>query len=101
MEIKKDENALEVVKSSASNSPDDDIRYREAIFLTAAGIHSLARLALAVTGDDVSDMNEELTVNLESGLADEERMEQLFAQCLAVIESANRRMLSVIIKRNN
>jgi len=72
---------------------------QEAILLTV-GIHSIARLALAVTGSDVSDMNNELIVDLEPSM-DEADLENVFAKCLAIIESANRRMLSVIIDHGN
>lgn len=86
-------------KSSACIAPDYDTPCQKALLLTA-GIHSIARLALTVTGSDVSDMNNELIVDLESSM-DEADLEIFFAKCLAIIESANRRMLSVIIERGN
>lgn len=86
-------------KSSACIDPYFDTSCQQALLL-AVGIHSIARLALAFIGSDVSDMNNELIVDLESSM-DETDLENVFTKCLAIIESANRRMLSVIVERGN
>lgn len=90
---------MQEVKSSESIAIDYDTPCEKAFLLTA-GIHSIARLALAVTGGDVSDMNHDLIADLESSMKEED-LEIFFAKCLETIESANRRMLSVIIERSN
>ena len=90
---------MQEVKSSTCIAMDYDTPCQKALLLTA-GIHSIARLALAVTGGDVSDMNNNLIADLESSMKEED-LENFFAKCLVIIESANRRMLSVIIERSN
>lgn len=90
---------MQEVKSSECIAMDYDTPCQKAFLLTS-GIHSIARLALAFTGGDVSDMNNDLLAELESSMKEED-LENFFAKCLAIIESANRRMLSVIIERGN
>lgn len=90
---------MQEVKYSACIATDYDKPCQKVLLLTA-GIHSIARLALAVTGGDVTDMDNDLIADLESSMKEED-LENFFAKCLAIIESANRRMLSVIIERGN
>jgi len=90
---------MQEVKYSTCIATDYDTPSQKALLLTA-GIHGIARLALAVTGGDVSDMNNDLIADLESSMKEED-LENFFAKCLVIIESANRRMLSVIIERSN
>ena len=90
---------MQEAKFSACIAPDHETPCRKALLL-ATGIHSVARLALAVTGSDISNMSDDLIVDLESSM-DEVSVENALAQCLEIIERANRHMLSVIIKRGN
>ena len=90
---------MQEAKSSAFIVSDYDTPCRNALLLTA-GIHSIARLALAVTGSDVRNMNNELPFDSESDM-DEADFENVLAECLEIIESANRHMLSAIIERGN
>lgn len=90
---------MQEAKSSKYINPKIHTPCQRALLLTT-GIHSIARLALAVSGSDVSDMNSELKVDLNSNMSEAD-WEDIFVQCIEIIESSNRRMLSVIIERNN
>ncbi len=56
MEAIKDENSMQKANSPTSDVLDYDPPYRKVALLTTGGIISLARLALAVTGNDVRDI---------------------------------------------
>jgi len=72
---------------------------RNAVLVTA-GIHSIVHLALTITGNDTGNMKDDFMVDPVNGLneMDSENLENILAQCLAAIESANNRMLSILIE---
>ena len=97
MEAIKDENSMQKANSPTSDALDYDPPYQKVALLTTGGIISLARLALAVTGNDASDITNELTGGPDSNL-DETDIEKVFTQCIEIIEKVNDQMRSVIIE---
>lgn len=89
---------MKAAKSSTSVTQNYDAPNREALLLIAAGIHSVSRLALAITGNDVSGMSDELIIDLESRM-EEADIEKFLTQCVTIIEKSNQHMLSAIIER--